>query len=128
MPTTKADELLSSSPDHAVFYIERVFHWSLTGVPSLVLPSLISEQEKGGAGGMLLLWLSLSAFPHGMGWASFRQETIKAVWYKTQGSFPVPFGFLCLSVSTSSAYFIADADEGQEVPMSCYIPLPALSA
>lgn len=76
---------------------------------------------------MLLLWLSLSAFPHGMGWASFRQESIKAVWYKAQGSFPIPVGFSRLSVSTSLVCFVADADEGQDVPMSCYIPLPSLS-
>lgn len=127
LPNTEADELLSSSPDHAVFYRERVFCWSLTGVLSLVLPSLLSEQEKGGAGEMLLLWLSLSAFPHGMGWAPFKQESIKAVWYKTQGSLPIPVGFSCLPVSTSLACFVADADEGQEMPISCYIPLPALS-
>lgn len=54
-------------------------YWSLTGAQSLVLPSLISEQEKGGAGWMLLLWLSLNSFPNGMGWASPRQESIKYV-------------------------------------------------
>lgn len=62
-----------SPPHQAVFYRERDFCWSLARILSLVLPSLISEQEKGGAGAMLLLWLSLSAFPRGTGWASFRQ-------------------------------------------------------
>lgn len=83
---------------------------------------------------MLLSWLSLSTFPHGMGWASFRQESIKAVWNKTQGPFPVPAGDLCLSVSVSLSCSIADADEGHEVPYvllhlsacSCCLTVPIL--
>lgn len=65
---------------------------------------------------MHLSWLSLSTFPHGMGWASFRQESNKAVQNKTQGSFPVPVGVSRLSVSISLACSIADADEEHEVP------------
>lgn len=101
--------------------------WSLTWALSLVLPSLISEQEKGGAGWMLVLWLSVSSFPSSMGWASLRQRKINASWCKTECSLPVPAGILCLSVRNLLVFFVAHADEGQEVPMSCYILLPALS-